>query len=79
MNSELKFINQYVYTLAGNSRGLGDFSWLSKTGMMSPAPVPWALYPTLSYDPTASYVKTQPFPEPKIKCYDHICCVQVQV
>ncbi|THU43902.1 hypothetical protein C4D60_Mb02t01750 [Musa balbisiana] len=32
----------------GNSRGLGDLSWLSRTGMMSPAPVPWALYPTLS-------------------------------
>lgn len=55
-------ISVQVQTLAGNSRGLGDFSWLSKKGMMRVEPEPWELYPTLSYDPTASYVKTQPLP-----------------
>lgn len=54
-------------TLAGIKSGLGDFSWLSKTGMIRLEPLPWVLYPTLSYDPTASYVKTQPFPRKENK------------
>jgi len=41
-------VSQGEHTCAGNKRGLGDFSWLSSTGMMSLAPEPWALYPTFS-------------------------------